>query len=192
MANRYSQIFTLKDIFTNKNLKDKIPMIDITTNQGENIVDQVFNISVASANRYFRPIVASKTGDRIQIGGTLVGDVNEAINSVYSALMSNQLLLTYTCNNANMIRDALKESEKFKKKSGFSAKLFLRAQSMQEIEGMNKKQIQALLNNVMENIIFGDNFPMTQKKYGVENFIFNNQLSYEQNKLRWKYRIGEV
>ena len=28
MANRYSQIFSLSDIFNNKNLRDKLPFID--------------------------------------------------------------------------------------------------------------------------------------------------------------------
>ena len=67
-----------------------------------------------------------------------------------------------------MVRSALKEAEKNKRAYGINSKLNLRVQSMQEIEGMSRQQLQALMSDIMENIVYGDNFPQTQKKYNVE------------------------
>ena len=123
------------------------------------------------------------------ISGEMVGNHDEAVDAVYNALQSKRVLFIWTANNVKMIRDALKESEK-NKNNGVSTKLYLRVQSMQQIEGMTKPQIQALLQNVMENIVYGDDFPKTQKKYGVENWNLSNKFNYNQLKLRWKNRVG--
>ena len=99
--------------------------------------------------------------------------------------------MIYTVNNADMIRSALKEAEKNKRKHGIDTKLKLRAQSMQEIEGMSKRQIQALLSDIMENIYYGDNFPETQKKYGVENLPVKSPYNYKQRQQIWRNKVGD-
>ena len=63
---------------------------------------------------------------------------------------------------------------------------------MQQIEGMSRQEIQALMENIMENIVYGENFGKTQTKFDVENLPTNSPLSYQQRKLRWKYRVGDV
>jgi predicted DNA-binding transcriptional regulator AlpA len=96
-----------------------------------------------------------------------------------------------------MIRSALKEAERNKSKFGIDSKLYLRAQSMAQIEGMSRKELWELMTNVMENIIFGDDFPITQKKYNIKETINGqvggkNGLNYTQRRLRWKYKVGAV
>lgn len=202
MANRYSQTFTLTDIFNNPKLKDKLPLINYKEKElgdgrvsrrtnAKTVNRQVFDTATSAARPFYRPIHTIRAGDTMIIDGNLVGDHDAAVDSVYNALLGIKQVLIYTANNADMIRSALKESEKNKRTMGINTKLYLRVQSMQEIEGMNKKQIQALLNNVMENIMYSDNFPQTQKKYGVETMITNSPLDYEQRKLKWKQMVGE-
>lgn len=200
MANEYSRNFTLKDIFNNKNLKDKLPLINYKEKELENgkisrrtnaktVNRFVFDTATSAARPFYRPIRTTRSGNLMIIGGEMVGDHDEAVNAVYNALQSKRVLFIWTANNVKMIRDALKESEK-NKNSGFASKLYLRVQSMQQIEGMTKPQIQALLQNIMENIVYGDDFPKTQKKYGVENWNLSNKFNYNQLKLRWKNRVG--
>ena len=202
MANSYSQIFTLKDIFNNEKLKDKLPLINYKEKELENgkisrrtnvktVNRQVFDTATSAARPYYKPIITTRSGDTMIIGGELVGDHDGAVDAVYNALSAKRTLLIWTANNADMIRSALKESEKNKRNSGINSKLYLRVQSMQQIEGMSRQQIQALLSDIMENIVYGDNFPQTQKKYNVENLPVNSPYNYKQRQLRWKNRVGD-
>ena len=177
MANRYSQIFTLEDIFSNPRLKNKLPMIRINeretdsgrvsvTSKVKTINAQIFDTSTSAARPFYKPILTRRMGDTLIIGGNLVGDQDDVVDAVYNALQAKRLMLVYTANSADMIRDAMKESAKNKRLYGTNSRLYLRAQSMAQIEGMTNKELQALLNNVMENLMYGDDFPKTQKKYG--------------------------
>ena len=199
---RYSQIFTLTDIFNNPKLKGKLPLINYKEIERENgkmsyrtnaktVNRQVFDTATSAARPYYRPIQTVRMGDIMIIQGNLVGDHDAAVDSVYSALQGIKQILIYTANNADMIRSALKEAEKNRRTMGIDTRLYLRVKSMQEIEGMSKRQIQALLNNVMENIMYSDNFPKTQAKYGVEKLQVNSPLNYEQRKIKWKQMVGE-
>lgn len=202
MAGRFSQNFSLTDIFNNKKLKDKIPLINYKEKELEfgkisrrtnakTINRLVFDISTSAARPFYKPIKTHRAGDMMEIGGNLVGDHNSAVEAVYNALISQKQVMIYTVNNADMIRSALKEAEKNKRKHGIDTKLKLRAQSMQEIEGMSKRQIQALLSDIMENIYYGDNFPETQKKYGVENLPVKSPYNYKQRQQIWRNKIGD-
>lgn len=202
MANRYSQTFTLTDIFNNPKLKDKLPLINYKEKElgdgrvsrrtnAKTLYRQVFDTATSAARPFYRPIHIEKMSNTMVISGNLVGDHDAAVDSVYNALLGIKQVLVYTANNADMIRSALKEGEKNKRTYGINTRLYLRTQSMQEIEGMSKRQIQALLNNVMENIMYSDNFPQTQKKYGVATMTTNSPLNYEQRKLKWKQMVGE-
>lgn len=203
MAGRYSQIFTLTEIFNNKRLKNKIPLINYKEKELENgkisrrtngktVNRQVFDTATSAARPFYKPIITHRAGDTMEITGTLVGDHDQAVDAVYNALLAKRLLLIWTANNADMIRDALKEAEKNKRNYGIDSRLYLRVQSMEQIEGMSNREIQALINNIMENIMYGDDFPKTQNKYGVENFKVNSPYNYEQRKTMWKQRVGDV
>lgn len=203
MAGRYSQNFTLTDIFNNKKLKDKIPLINYKEKELENgkisrrtnaktVNRQVFDTATSAARPFYKPIKTSRSGDTMIISGELVGDHDGAVDAVYNALQAKKSILIWTANNADMIRSALKEAEKNKRNRGIDSKLYLRAQSMQQIEGMSKQEIQALMENIMENIFYGDDFPETQKKYGVEKLEVKSKYNYDQRKLRWKFRVGDV
>lgn len=203
MAGRYSQNFTLTDIFNNKKLKDKIPLINYKEKELENgkisrrtnaktVNRQVFDTATSAARPFYKPIKTSRSGYTMIISGELVGDHDGAVEAVYNALQAKKSILIWTANNADMIRSALKESEKNKRNRGIDSKLYLRVQSMQQIEGMSKQEIQALMENIMENIFYGDDFPETQKKYGVEKLEVKSKYNYDQRKLRWKFRVGDV
>ena len=202
MAGRFTQNFSLTDIFNNKKLKNKIPLINYKEKELENgkisrrtnaktINRLVFDISTSAARPFYKPIKTHRAGNRMEIGGNLVGDHNSAVEAVYNALISQKQVMIYTVNNADIIRSALKEAEKNKRKYGIDTKLKLRAQSMQEIEGMSKRQIQALLSDIMENIVYGDNFPETQKKYGVENLPVKSPYNYKQRQQIWRNKVGD-
>lgn len=203
MATEYSQIFTLKDIFNNKNLKNKIPLINykeierdygkvsVRTNM-KTINRQVFDTATSAARPFYRGIKTTRAGDRMIISGEMVGDHNAAVDAVYSALLAKKQVLEWTVNDVDLIRSALKEAEKNNRIYGIKSPLYLRVQSMMQIEGMTKQQINGLLDNIVENIVFGDDFPETQKKYNVKELLSKGNYTYEQQKLRWKYRVGDL
>ena len=201
MANRFSQNFTLVDIFNNKKLRNKIPLINYREKELENgkiskrtnaktVNRQVFDTAKSSARPYYKPMVARQSGDPLVIGGELVGSLDDAVNAVYDGLMAKKQLLIFTANNADMIRDALKEAEKNRRNYGIQTKLYLRVQSMEQIEGMTKKQLSYLMNDIMENIVYGDDFPATQKKWKVQEMAVKSPYNYEQRKEKWQQKVG--
>lgn len=198
---RFTQNFTLEDIFSNPKLKDKLPNITLKEKESEDgrvsvrtsaksVNRQVFDTATSAARPFYKPMLTKRMENTLIIGGELVGDHDAAVDAVYKAILSKRLLLLYTANDADMIRDAMKESAKNKRYYGTDTKLYLRAQSMMEIEGMTNRQIQALLNDIMENLMYSDNFPKTQKKYDVASELTN--LDYANKRLRWKQKVGDL
>lgn len=200
--NRYSKNFTLKDIFNNPLLKNKIPLINYkeTEKDGKvsvrtspkSIPSLVYSVAQTAARPYYKPLVATKTADTIVIGGTLDGDYDTAYNAIYGAINAQKEIMSMTANNVDMIRHALKESEKNKRRYGTDSRLYLRAQSMEEIQGMSTQQLLALMTNIMENIVYGDNFPETKAKYQVEQMPTNSPFTFLERTMQWKRRVGDL
>lgn len=203
MANRFSQNFTLVDIFNNKKLRNKIPLINYREKELENgkisrrtnaktVNRQVFETAKSSARPFYTPMVASQSGDKLIIGGELRinSELEDVVDAVYNDLLAKKQILIFTANNADMIRDALKEAEKNRRNYGIQCKLYLRVQSMQQIEGMTEKQVAYLMNDIMENIVYSDDFPATQKKWNVQEMVVKSPYTYEQRKEQWQQKVG--
>lgn len=203
MANRFSQNFTLVDIFNNKKLRNKIPLINYREKELENgkisrrtnaktVNRQVFETAKSSARPFYNLMVASQSGDKLIIGGELRinSEPEDVVDAVYNDLLAKKQILIFTANNADMIRDALKEAEKNRRNYGIQTKLYLRVQSMQQIEGMTEKQVAYLMNDIMENIVYGDDFPATQKKWNVQEMVVKSPYTYEQRKEKWQQKVG--
>ena len=80
MASEYSQIFTLTDIFNNKKLKTKIPLINYKEKELKNgkvsrrtnvksVNRQVFDTATSAARPFYKPIRTSRSGDIMIISG---------------------------------------------------------------------------------------------------------------------------
>lgn len=203
MANRFSQNFTLLDIFNNKKLRNKIPLINYREKELENgkisrrtnaktVNRQVFETAKSSARPFYTPMVASQSGDKLIIGGELRinSELEDVVDAVYNGLLAKKQILIFTANNADMIRDALKEAEKNRRNYGIQCKLYLRVQSMQQIEGMTEKQIAYFMNDIMENIVYSDDFIATQKKWNVQEMAVKSPYTYEQRKEQWQQKVG--
>lgn len=202
MANRYSQNFSLTDIFSNKALSKKLPYISYKEKENENgevkqrtqvltVRKQVFDNAISSAKPFYSPMSVTRAENTLVLEGNMTGDHDQAVDAVYNSIKGIRAELIWTANTANMLRDAMKEAEQNKRKYGIDTKLYLRVQSMQEIEGMSRQQLQALLSDVVDNIYYGDNFPKTQKKYEVDTLsLFRTKNNYEYNKEIWKQKVG--
>lgn len=191
MASRYSQQFTLKEIFNDKRLKGVFPLINYKEKEDEDgkthrttamktVGRLVFDTSVSSARPYYRPVIAHKAGGLIVIGGNLVEDLNDAENAVYEGLMGIKDLIGMTASNAGIIRSALKETER----SGAPEKLYLREKSIQQIASLDRKGKMAFMREIMDNIFFG-NYPKTQKKINIAN-----AYGYADEKAKWEKKVG--
>lgn len=202
MANRYSQTFTLKDIFNNKKLRNKLPLINYREKTLENgklqrrtnaktVNRQIFDTAEKTARPFYKPLISVRSGDTLILDGNLEGNQDDVVEAVYNSLVSIRSLLIWTANNADMIRSALKESEKNKRIHGIDTKLYLRAKSMQEIEGMSRPQLQALLGDIMDNLFYSDDFPETQKKYNVKDLPAKSNLDFNRRQEDWKRKVGD-
>lgn len=203
MANGYAKIFTLQDIFNNPELARKIPLVNYKesvdstgkehrrTNM-KSIARLVFETAKASAKPYYAPLKAHKAGDLIDIGGNLTGDYDAAYEAVYKGLVAQKSIMTYTVNNADMIRTALKEGAALKRSTGTEPKLWLRVGSVQEIKSMGKRELNTLMDDVMRNIFYNPEFEKTQKKYKVVDIPVNRSYNYERRRDNWLRKVGDL
>lgn len=200
---RFFENFTLADIFNNKKLKGKLPLInyaETTDDDGKvhrrtnakSVNRLVFDTATSAARPFYEGIKSTRSGNLLSLSGKLRDDKtgqDDAVEAVYNALLAIKPVILWTANNADMIRDALKESEKSKYRSAVTPRLLLRAVSMQQIEGMSKQQTQALMTDIMENVVFGDDYAETQKKWKVASWMFNG-LTYEEARAKWRKKVG--
>lgn len=197
---RYTENFTLKDIFNNKELSDHLPIVNYrerkydgnqvsVRTQMKTVKRQIFDTTIKVARFYYKPLQATRSEDMLILDGNLIYDHDACVNDIYNNLVGFRPFLMFTANNGDIIRSALKESEKGRRKYGLDSKLFLRAQSIMEIKGMSLKKLRAFMDDVMANILFGDNFPETQKKYKVYEQNYGKK-SYEEMRKEWREKVG--
>ena len=197
---RYTENFTLKDIFNNKELSDHLPIVNYRERKYDGdkvsvrtsmktVRAQIFDTTIRMARFYYKPLEYTKTEDTLILDGNLIYDHDACVNDIYDNLVGFRPFLMFTANNGDIIRTALKESEKAQRKYGVDGKLYLRAQSMMEIRGMSIKKLRAFMDDVMSNILFGDNFPETQKKYKVFEQDYGKK-SYDERRKEWRRTVG--
>jgi len=197
---RYTETFTLRDIFNNKDLGNRLPMVNYrerrydgtqvsVRTQMKTVKTQIFDIGISVARGYYKPLEAVKSEDILTLDGNLIGDHDACVEDIYETLKAYRPFLLFTANNGDIIRDAMKESEKGQRRYGIDGKLFLRAQSILEIRGMSLKQLRQFMDDVMGNILFGDNFPETQRKYKVYEQDYGKK-TYEQMRKEWREKVG--
>lgn len=195
----YTKVFTLKDIFNNKELKDKIPLINykekVDTNGKmhkttglKSVSYVVYESAKKSATPFYSPLKTSKLQNNIQIGGVLVGDFDTAFETIYQDLLAKRNLMKFTANSGDLIRSALKYSEKLPQ----APKLYLRVNSIAQIKSLNNRQLIAFMDNVLENIFYSDNFTEIQKKYKLDTIKIKSPYDYATLKDQWQRRVGEI
>lgn len=198
--NRYNDNFTLADIFNNRELANHLPFVDyrerryngneVSVRTGMHTVKkQIFDTSIQVARFHYKPLETTKAGDTLILDGNLITDLDACVNDIYDNLVGFRPFLMFTANNGDMIRSALKEAQKNQRKYGLDSKLYLRAQSIMEIQGMSIRKLRAFMDDVMSNIMFGDNFPETQKKYKVNELNYGKN-NYEQMRKEWREKVG--
>ena len=200
MAGGYTQTFTLAEIFNAKELRGLLPLVNYKEREDEqgkthrttnlrSVGRVVYDNSVAAARRSYEPLVAHKLGNLITLGGNLVENQDDCVEAVYQRLLGAQTLLEFTANNADMIRAAVKEGER----NHDAPKLWLREKSIAQVKAalQTRRGKLQFMNDIMQNLYYG-NYPQTQKKFGVSDIDIGNHHSYEENKLRWERKVGEI
>lgn len=198
--NRYSANFTLADIFNNKELANHLPFVNYREKELDNgkvsvrtgmhtAKRQIFDTTIKIARFHYKPLETTRAGDTLILDGNLITDLDACVNDIYDNLVGFRPFLMFTANNGDMIRSALKEAQKNQRKYGLDSKLFLRAQSIMEIQGMSIGKLRKFMDDVMGNIMFGDNFPETQRKYKVQDLDYGKN-NYEQLRKAWRQKVG--
>lgn len=205
MASRFSQNFTLLDIFTNKKLRKKLPIIRYKETINDNgklsqrtsikdVRERAYQIAKGVASQYYTTMETEVKGDTLVIKGNIeTRHHSTCVSEIFQTIKSQTVILKQTEHYMPVIREALKESQKNKYEFGIDSKLYLRANSIEEIKGMSVYQIQALWNDIMENIMYSDNFPKTQKKLSVKYSRFGGlDPDYNTKVMAWKRKVGDL
>ena len=198
---RYSQNLSLIDIFNEKTLQQKLPLVrynEYDMGKGEPSIRTkmltlgsfVYRLSQRGARPYYKPLITRKMGDMIYIGGNLTGDLDEATNSVYLTILNNKSLLEMTVNQMDMIRDALKEAEKNKRLYGKESNLYLREQSISQIKGLSDKQIARLMRDIIDNIEYSGNYPKTIEKWRKLLQVADKDVNFRRRQRYWENKVG--
>ena len=199
---RYSQNLTLLDIFNEKKLLNRLPLVryketerDGGTRVRTNLYTvgrYVYYLAQRGARPYYKPLVSRKNGDIINIGGNLVGDINEAENNVYGVLVANKGLLEMTANQMEVIRDAVKEAEKNKRLYGKDSKLFLREKSIQQIQNLTDKEMLRFMRDVFDNIEYSGNYPKTLEKWSQILDMQTRDTNSRRRRRYWEHKVGLI
>lgn len=200
MANGYSNHFTLNDLFNNSLMRNVLPQVNYkerVDKDGElrqrtnmrSVNRIVFDTAERTAKPYYSTFNARRHGDEMLIFGDMVGEQDACVDAVYNACERAKLKIEFTSNNMNLIRNAVKISMKSRDMSGKVPKLYLRAESLEEIKGMKPNQLRRLLNDVMENIYFNGDFYNVQDKYRLKERL---GVDYETMKEDFNRRVGRL
>jgi hypothetical protein len=104
--------------------------------------------------------------------------IQQAYDGVLSTLKGASGSLTLLGSYRNEIQDVMRnirKSDRYKIDKS-EPKLYLRIASLNEIKYMNDKQKQALINNIVENIYFSDDFKeYREPSMERHSFIVNNR-----------------
>ena len=198
---RYNRNLSLIDIFNDKSLQNKLPLVRYNVydmgNGEPNIRTRmltlgsfVYRLAQRGARPYYKPLVTRKFADNIYIGGKLIGGLEEATNSVYETILANKGLLEMTVNQMDMIRDAVKEAEQNKRLYGRESKLYLRVNSTQSIKNLNDRQVNMLMRDIIDNIEYSGNYPKTLAKWRKLLQIEDKNVNFNRRQRNWENKVG--
>ena len=191
----YNKLFTLSDLFHNKELKDVLPQISISEHKKEdyqaktyrvrgfNSVDaEIMKYTKIGATPYMKNIkMTNEVHINVVASGTLRkhATLQQAYESVLSILQGASSSLSLLGSYGDVITDVFKKMRKdmdFRLGRKQEPKLYLRITSLNEIKNMNKQQKDAFLKNVVENIYFSDDFKeYREPELERHDFIVNNR-----------------
>lgn len=199
---RYSQNLSLIDIFNEKKLLNRLPLVRykeqevgykrrIRTNM-YSVGRYVYYLSQRGARPYYKPLISRKNGDLISISGNLVGSIDEAENSVYMTLVNNKGILEMTANQMDIIRDAVKEAEKNKRIYGTAGNLYLREKTIQQIRNLTDRQMLRFMRDIFDNIEYSGNYPETIAKWSKILGMQANDINSRRRKRYWEQKVGLI
>ena len=182
----YNKLFTLSDLFHNQDLKGVLPQAKISTSKKgytsvsfKYDIDEIIMYCRIGGMPYMKNIEFSFPNELIMTGELRKhATIQQAYDGVLSTLKGASGSLTLLGSYRNEIQDVMRnirKSDRYKIDKS-EPKLYLRITSLNEIKYMNNKQKQALINNIVENIYFSDDFKeYREPSMERHSFIVNNR-----------------
>ena len=182
----YNKLFTLSDLFHNQDLKGVLPQAKISTSKKgytsvsfKYDIDEIIMYCRIGGMPYMKNIGFSFPNELIMTGELRKhATIQQAYDGVLSTLKGASGSLTLLGSYRNEIQDVMRnihKSDRYKIDKS-EPKLYLRITSLEEIKYMNDKQKQALINNIVENIYFSDDFKeYREPSMERHSFIVNNR-----------------
>ena len=181
----YNKLFTLSDLFHNKELKGVLPQktrrkryvtqrlqgwagIELVDTCKRGAMPYMKNIHIEDG------ILALGVFGELRKHATIQQAYEGVLDAVKSYSSSLSLLGSYG-DTIEETMDKIYKSDRYKIDKT-EPKLYLRITSLNEIKYMNDKQKQALINNIVENIYFSDDFKeFREPSMERHSFIVNNR-----------------
>ena len=182
----YNKLFTLSDLFYNQDLKGVLPQAKISTSKKgytsvsfKYDIDEIIMYCRIGGMPYMKNIEFSFPNELIMTGELRKhATIQQAYDGVLSTLKGASGSLTLLGSYRKEIQDVMRnirKSDRYKIDKS-EPKLYLRITSLNEIKYMNDKQKQALINNIVENIYFSDDFKeYREPSMERHSFIVNNR-----------------
>lgn len=182
----YNKLFTLSDLFYNQDLKGVLPQAKISTSKKgytsvsfKYDIDEIIMYCKIGGMPYMKNIEFSFPNELIMTGELRKhATIQQAYDGVLSTLKGASGSLTLLGSYRKEIQDVMRnirKSDRYKIDKS-EPKLYLRITSLNEIKYMNDKQKQALINNIVENIYFSDDFrEYREPSMERHSFIVNNR-----------------
>ena len=187
----YSNNITLKDLFNNKSIQKKLPLGNykeslinkpLSQNAQLRIIgNQIKDLTASASMNYYNQAKVTRNNRTIKVNGTLKKSYNSAFNGIYNYIKGKAGLISNMVVNNEIIRNAFVEDMQNRR----SSQLYLRISNINEIKSINANKLKALMNDIIDNIRFSDNFPETQKM--IESKMDNGYLQQKQN---WMKKVG--
>lgn len=129
-----------------------------------------------------------------------VSNLSTSYSAIIEMLRNNKATISKALTHNEELETALEEelSKKIKGKSG--DKLYLRLAKLEDIKGMTPREINALIDNIVENIYFNDAFSKTQELLGLRGknnrdmfFTTRNGIErkgYNTMKQMWERKVN--
>lgn len=187
----YCQNISLSEIFNNRSIRKKLPIGDFKEVEKHNKItkngqlrifsNQIKSISSAAASKYYKKVKVTRSNRTIIINGELKTSYGKAYNGIYLYVKNKSGLLKSLISSNEVLQTAWLEE----RKNVSAQKLYLKVSKIKEIKNMNANQLKSLLDDIIDNIRFTDNYPKAKKMLGEKqdaNYFVKRQL--------WMKKVG--
>lgn len=202
----YKKKFTLTELYASGLLNDILPQpskrnkyvtesnkketkVHLKNKIGLNDIERQLIDVIASSSHTFKRGSVSKGAVHIYLKVANESEYVQEYNNIIKAVKGAKARLSYVNMFTNEIESALRYSTNLELNGKNAPKLSLRLNDISEIKGMSDLQKRNLAYNIVECILFDDDFKNVQNWNGLKGNKMNGYARYNPSQDNPKYRL---